>query len=122
MDSKVLYSENLLHAAAAPLEVSLNGIFNETTKQKREALWDTEHSAAEVAKVAEVACLFESHTKSPTAGKTTTVRDREQGHQEDNSDLRLRDEDDADRTLRKVLEEELDTMKARRRQGFLKRE
>ena len=108
MDSGVLYSENLLHAAAAPLEVSLDGILKETTKQKREALWDTEHSAAEVA---EVASLFESHTKSPTAGKTTIVRDREQGHQEDNSGLRLIDEDDADRILRKVLEEELDTRK-----------
>lgn len=122
MDNWDTHAIDISHTASPPLDISFDVMAKQTIKQTRDALWDAEPLSADgTAGVAVGATVLESHTGPSTTGKATTANNRQPRHQGDIDFTEPSSEDEEDRILRKVLEEDLGTMKGRRRLGLLKR-
>lgn len=121
MDSWDTHSVDIPHTAGSPLGQTHDDMARQTVEQTQEAHGQTS-SAAEPGRVAAGAAIPDSHMASSVPGKATTVTTNSQrGLHGDIGFTESNNEDDGDRMLRHLLEEDAGTMKDRRRLGLLKR-
>ena len=116
MDSGNIHTDHIPHTAGPPPGMSLDSMEKLTIEETQGAVSDAEFLSA--ARVAMGATIPELYTESSTTSPANTVNNSQRGNQ---GDTEPSSEDDGDKVLRQLREEDLGTMEGRRRLGLLKR-